>query len=197
MSNAEHTKRRIPLDVAGKLVIDYAFGYIHVFKFEDASGVAVLDAEIEVSFSANEEDFLPLAYNNKIATPAERGVIRWNAQPGVTAIVTIAKDAGKFFADTPNPKQLVVASGGTSLTNAAVTVGTAEVLLAAADPTRQSVTIQNLGAADVYVGATGLTTATGVKLASGGAITLDKQTAAIYGISGSAGQDVRVLTEAS
>lgn len=195
MSNAEYMTYEIPLTAAGEYRIDRSFGYFHVVEFKDANGVAVLDGKIELSLSVSEDDFIPLRYNNKVANRTDRARIRWDAQAGVTAVILVANDATKFAADTPNPKQLVVASGGTTLDAAAVSVGTTATLVAASDATRQSVTLQNLGTADVYFGPAAVTTATGVKLASNGSLTLDKQTAAIYAISGSAAQDVRVLTE--
>ncbi len=196
MSNAEYMTYELPLTVAGEFRIDRSFGYFHVVEFKDAAGVAVLDGKIELSLSVSEDDYIPLRYNNKIANRTDRARIRWTAQAGVTAVILVANDATKFAADTPNPKQLVVASGGTTLDAAAVTVGTSAVVLAASDATRQSVTIQNKGAASIFVGPSGVTTSTGIELvAAVGTITLDKQTAAIYAISGSAGNDVRVLTE--
>lgn len=76
----------------------------------------------------------------------------------------------------------------------AVTVGTSAVVIAAADD-RESILIQNLGAADIYVGGSSVTTANGVKVtASGGTLTL-YTCAAVYAISGSAGNDVRYLEE--
>lgn len=187
---------RIPLDVAATFTIEQGFGYVHVFRFEDASGVAKLDGQIEVSFSMSEEDFIPMQYNNRVAWVADRGRIRWAAQPNTVAIIGVASDPREFAADTPNPKQLVVSSGGTALTAAAVVVGTAATLVSAANTLRQSVTIQNKGAVPIYIGASGVTTAQGLELPSGQSVTFDKTTAAIYAIAGAAGQDVRVLTEA-
>ena len=78
---------------------------------------------------------------------------------------------------------------------AAVTVGLVAGQIAAADVDRAGLIIQNLGAADVYVGGSAVTTASGIKIASGGVLTLETG-AAVYAVSGSAGQDVRVLQEA-
>lgn len=197
MNMAEYQVFRIPLDTAGTFAIDRAFGYFHVVEFQDATGEAVLDGKIELSLSVSEDDFIPLRYNNKVARATDRGRVRWAAQSGIVAIVLVANDATRFAADTPNPRQLVTSSVGTVLEAEAITVGTTEVELSPADTTRQSVTIQNLGSADVYIGPTGVTTSSGIKLASNGSLTLDKQTAAVYGISGSAGQDVRVARELS
>lgn len=197
MAAAESQTIRIPLDTAGTQVIDRAFEYLHVLRFENTAGVPVLDGEVLVSLSVSEDDFMPLLYNNKVIGKTDRGRVRWVAQAGKVAVITIAADARAFAIDTPNPKQLVVASGGATLTAAAVSVGVAATLVAAASTTRMAVTIQNLGTVDVFVGPSGVTVASGVKIASGGAITLDKQTAAVYAISGSAAQDVRVLTEST
>lgn len=83
----------------------------------------------------------------------------------------------------------------TTLSNAAVTVGTSAVVVAASNINRRSALIVNSGAAVVYVGGLGVTTANGIPVpALGGAIDLSA-TAAIYAISGSAGNDVRVLQE--
>jgi hypothetical protein len=188
---------RIPLATAGGFAIQHGFGYAHVLRFEDAAGNATLDGVIEVSFSVSEDDFIPMQYNNRVAFKADRGRVRWAAQAGLVAVLAIASDPNQFAADTPNPKQLVVSSGGVTVTAATVTVGTSAVSVAAASPTRQSVTIQNLGAADIFIGPSGVTTANGLRVASGEALTLDKQTAQLFAISGAAGNDVRVLTEAS
>lgn len=187
---------RIPLDTAGLYTIQQGFGYVHVFRFEDANGVEKLDGKIEVSFSVSEDDFIPMQYNNRVAWKADRGRIRWAAQPNTVVIVGIASDAREFAADTPNPKQLVVSSGGTSFAAAAVSVLATATLLSASNPLRQSVTFKNRGALPVYLGAAGVTVAQGYELNPGESATFDKTTAAIYAIASVAGQDVRVVTEA-
>ena len=148
---------RFPLDTAGEYKIEQGFGYAHVLRFEDASGVATLDGQVEISFSVCEDDFIPMNYNNRVAFKAERGRVRWAAQAGKKVVILLAPDAREFAADTPNPKQLVVSSGGTTLTAAAVTVGTSAVIVAAANVLRKSVLIQNKGAASIYVGPLGVT----------------------------------------
>lgn len=79
------------------------------------------------------------------------------------------------------------------ISSAAVTVGTSQAILAAASTGRKELRIQNLGTVDVYIGETGVTTATGIKLAPGQTHFEDTAPeAAWYAISGTAGQDVRV-----
>lgn len=186
---------RIPLDTAGLYTIQQGFGYVHVFRFEDANGVAKLDGQIEVSFSVSEDDFIPMQYNNRVAWQADRGRIRWTAQPNTVVIVGIASDAREFAADTPNPKQLVVSSGGSAVGASAVTVGTLAVVVAPTSLTRQKATIQNRGPAPIYVGGASVTVASGIELPSGQSYTVTGTAADIYAISGASGNDVRVLTE--
>lgn len=85
---------------------------------------------------------------------------------------------------------------GDALAAAAVTVGTAATLLAAADDERKSLTLRNQGATDLFIGPAGVTAADGFPVAAGEAFTLDRSTAAVYGIRASGSYDVRTLAEA-
>lgn len=84
--------------------------------------------------------------------------------------------------------------------NNTVTVGTTAQLILAAAAGRLSLLIQNLGAADIYIGnSNAVTTGNGVKVpASGGVFAVNQMDGtaplAWYGISGSAGNDVRYIT---
>lgn len=95
--------------------------------------------------------------------------------------------------DTP-PNGAVVITQGTAVSQAAVVVGVAAVMLASANGDRKSVRVFNNGAADIYLGSGGVTTANGaVRLKPGDVwVEDDGAAAAWYGISGTAGQDVRV-----
>ena len=86
------------------------------------------------------------------------------------------------------------AGSGAAAAPAAKTVGTSAVQLDTAFAGRSAVTVVNNGTAVVYIGTTGVTTSTGIPLAaSGGTWTLPWGSAIpVYGISGTAGQDVRV-----
>lgn len=77
---------------------------------------------------------------------------------------------------------------------APVTVGTAATALVAASATRRAVRFYNAGTADVYLGGSGVTTANGcIKIAAGQSwFEDDAPGAAWYGISGTAGQSVRI-----
>jgi len=91
----------------------------------------------------------------------------------------------------------IVIEIGSSISSAAVSVGTDAIQLVAAMAGRKSLVVQNLGASDIYVGGTGVTTASGIKVAgSGGSLSIDKTAGAVWAISANAGQDVRVMVEA-
>lgn len=77
---------------------------------------------------------------------------------------------------------------------AAVVVGVAATLLAAASATRRGLRFYNAGTVDVYLGGAGVTVAAGaIKIAPGQAwIESEAAPAAWYGISASAAQSVRV-----
>lgn len=189
---------RVPLATAGSRIVEFAGGLLHVIGFEDNSGNAILDGVIKLALTVGTNALIPLRYNNKVVAEFERIRLEWTAQSDTVAVILLADGPSSLVADTPNPKQLVTSALGATLASAAVTVGTTEVALTAADTSRFSVTIQNLGGADIYIGPTGVTTSSGLKVAAnGGVLTLDKQTAAVYGISGSAGNDVRVLKEST
>lgn len=86
-------------------------------------------------------------------------------------------------------------AGNRVIDHGAVTVGTSAVLIAAENLNRNSILVQNLGAADIYIGDSGVTTANGLKVAKdGGTISLTAQVA-VYARSGSAGNNVRYLEE--
>lgn len=110
---------------------------------------------------------------------------------------------GVDIAFTPGTQSSVTISGSASVTidladtisdPDPVSVGTNATSLVAASTTRRCVRFFNAGTADVYIGGSGITTANGaIKLAAGqGWSETDAPGAAWYGISGTAGQSVRI-----
>jgi hypothetical protein len=88
-------------------------------------------------------------------------------------------------------------SQGQNIANSAVTVGASQASLVAADTTRRAITIVNNHASNtLYVGATGLTTATGCPILPSASATFSSSApAAWFGIASGAGTDVRILQE--
>ena len=80
-------------------------------------------------------------------------------------------------------KHLDVNMGGlANLAHGQVTIGATATMIKAANTSRKALTIKNVGAVDVYIGGSGVTTANGFKLESGEAVSDIRSTAAIYGI---------------
>lgn len=89
-----------------------------------------------------------------------------------------------------------LAPSGATLASTAVSVTTSATQLLAASSTRRSVGIYNNGTQIVYVGASGVTTSAGFPVSAGGSLFLDKAAAAaVYAISASGTQNVRVIAE--
>jgi len=187
---------KLPLDATGKHVIRQNGGYLHFWAAKSGAALA-LDAEIQVAptTAPADNDFVPMRYGNKLVGLADGFTVKWDAQAGVEATLVYSESASVMEGDSTPPTQLVAGSGAGTLSAAAVTVGTSAAVVSAASATRQSVLIQNLGSVDIFVGPSGVTTSNGLKVAAGETLTLDDNVAAIYAISGTAGQNVRVLTE--
>ena len=72
--------------------------------------------------------------------------------------------------------------GLASLAHGQVTIGSTATMIKAANTSRKAITIKNIGAVDVYIGNSGVTTSNGYKLASNAVSPEIRSTAAIYGI---------------
>lgn len=96
--------------------------------------------------------------------------------------------------DKPPTGSIVIVTATTLANTAAVSVGTAATALVAASASRKRVVFYNAGTADVWLGAAGITTATGaLKIAAGETwVETDAPGAAWFGVSGTAAQSVRI-----
>lgn len=195
MSSAEYQTFELDLSTAGSLKFSTFAGRIVMADAELASGDPALNVKMQVRLGTVDNDQIPLRYNGAIdaANPMDV-VFTWEAQTGVTA--TIFASYSKVVDITPRPfKQIVTSSVGADLSTATVTVGTTAVVVSAADAARQSVLIQadSSNSGLIFIGASGVTAANGIELSAGQSIEIDETTAAVYGISDTAGQKVRVL----
>lgn len=86
----------------------------------------------------------------------------------------------------------VVETGAANLSNGNQSVTTSATNITGTNATRRSVTLKNLGGAVCYLGATGVTTTTGVPLEVGESISIDT-TAAVFGITAAGTADVRYI----
>lgn len=194
MADFEYSITPIPLSVAGEQVIDQEGDFWCFLSALDASGQASLDAKLQVAFGRTTDDFAFAFPNSDAEGYFDKVRVKWAAQAGLTAYLYISRSP-ILKLRTPPAKQLVTSAIATTFAHGAVTVGTAAVLIRAANSNRQSLIVQNLGTVDIFVGGVGVTTGNGLRVQAGQASTLDKSTAAVYGISGTAGQDVRYFEE--
>ncbi len=89
---------------------------------------------------------------------------------------------------------LVLATPSTTFTYAAVTMGVAAAVIKVANSSRLGIAVFNLGTAIVYLGYDNtVTVAAGFPLLSNQGLYFDGYTGALWGISGTAAQDVRYL----
>lgn len=187
----------IPMDSAGELIVNQRCNLIHFVVAEDSTGQADLDAKLEISPLATEDRFIPFFANTQLRYATERFKVRWEARAGVTAYLFVA-DAADVDISSPPAKQLITASLANAIAVSAATIdteatsGTAQ-LLVAANGTRQSLLVQNLGTDDIYIGPTGTDASDGIRIEPGGFFSEEKTTAAIYAVADTVdGQDVRV-----
>lgn len=82
---------------------------------------------------------------------------------------------------------------GLNVSQSVVSVLNTQTTILAANPSRRQMIIQNLGSAAIYLGlGNTVTTATGLQIPSNGIFIDERFLGAVYGISGTSGQDVRV-----
>lgn len=199
--SAEISVFRIPLDVAGESLLRQRTGYFHLWQFENiADGSISLDGTVNAVFGslATVDDSVPLGYNSRIQfrPPVDQVMLRWNAQPGIRAVVMCSFNPDALEASNIPARQLVFQGQAPVLATSAVSVGTGAVQLIAANTFRQRIVIQAPAgnSAAVIVGGAGVTLANGMILEPGGVMILNAS-AAIWGIASLAGQSVRILEE--
>ncbi len=186
----------IDLSTAGSQTIKQFSGVLRIIQMADSAGALDLTGVINVRTGHTKGPLIPLRMNNAIMGEAERDlVLSWAAQSGVIATILITPNVNTFDVDADPPVQLVTGSLASTFTADNIDVLTTATLIAAANTSRQSITIWNNGAEDIFLGGSGVTIATGLLLSSGAGITFDKTTAALYGISTSVTCDTRYLEE--
>lgn len=91
----------------------------------------------------------------------------------------------------------VYTTTSTTIVTNQVTVDTTVggVVIKALNTSRKSIIIRNQGATDMYVGPSGVTTANGILVKANEVLTLDRNTAAIYGIVGAGSTTAGYLEE--
>lgn len=193
----------IPLTTAGQTEFSFDADFWAFADAQNADGSQNLSALIEVKFGKdNSDQWVPFRINNAFDGKADKIAVRWAAQAGITAKLfhsrTARDDQGgmqKLRLITPPPRQLVTSAVGTTLQHAGVTVTTSPTLISAANAARQSLMLQNNSGTYLYLGGSSVSVSNGLYIAPYQIITLDKTTAAVYGIVSGGTANVRVLEE--
>lgn len=184
---------KIDLSVAGSKTIGQEMQLLMVTEIMNGSSLA-LDGVVTVHFDQQEGNGVNLRTSNKIFAANRRIHLSWEAQAGYTATIMTTNDPAFVDADTSPPVRLVTGATGGSIDRGSVSVSTSATEIVAANSSRKSVILQNNGGGNVYLGNSSVT-ASGFYLASGQSITLDKTTAAIYGIVSTGSCSVSYLGE--
>lgn len=188
----------IDLGSAGSMPIEREANYFHFVRAEDGDGALALDAEISVALGTATDHFIPLGYNAVIHGYTRRYLLVWSAQPGIKATILLSwqgdRESG-VQVNAPPAKQLITQASSVGFASTAVTVGLTAVQLAAASATRQAVSVWNGGSTTIYIGASNVSAIDGFPIAPGAGFVVDGTSSSIYAVSGTAGQDVRVLVE--
>lgn len=154
--------------------------------------VHVRSATGEFEIKTNNGDRVPVVSGEKVRfpTPFESLTVK-DLSGSSNAIEIIYGAGGDFQSDTLSGS--ISLNQGSAIADSAVSVlGTATVLVAAGSG-RESLRFQNLGTDDIYIGSTGVTVATGQKIAAGETHIEDNApNAAWSAIASVAGQDTRV-----
>lgn len=155
-----------------------------------------------VTVQATDLDIRDLAFATDSVTAHQGGT--WTIDAITNDVTVVATDLDirdlAFATDSVTSHQggdwdvKVLAPAGTVLATA-VTVGTTAVALpASALANRARIIVQNNGDKSIFIGGSGVTTATGVEISKGGSWTEEIGAGAVvYAISTAAGQNVRVV----
>jgi hypothetical protein len=201
VSGLEISIFRIPLDTAGSQLISQQCGYFHAWRFLNADGSLSLDGEIGASFGGQSNaERIPFTYNSRLAlgTPVDRLLIDWTAQPGKVAEILLTRDPRGLDGQNTPARQLVFQGQATAMQNAAVTVGTSAVQIAAANSRRSRLIVQApiTNTAALSIGPVGVTVANGIILDPGASF-VGLSSAQYNGVSSAAGQNLRIYEELS
>jgi hypothetical protein len=190
----------LPLTVAGRQDLPVVGTRVVMIAATDVNGNAALGAGVSLSIGRALGDPLPLSINSKVYCAGGFEFIRviWAAQPGLQVTLLVSDDRQGTGVDmsAPPSTQLVTTSAGVAVATSQLLINTgAGQLILPASGSRQKGLIRNRGSGALYVGAAGVTAATGFAVDPGEAMTIDGTTAAIYGTASTANTPVHTFTE--
>lgn len=162
--------------------------------------IKVKTASVELRVRAEDKDGqsvadLLMSQGAYVNLPAEFQTVRIENPTGSSTTATLIIGRG-VVDDSQLSGEVTIGQGQTlAAANHSLTTTASEIL--AASTTRRSLIIQNIDASiDVYIGPSGVTSSTGLKLAAGQSVTIDKAAAAaVYAVAASGAPAIRTLTE--
>ncbi|MBX2986490.1 MAG: hypothetical protein KF802_01205 [Bdellovibrionaceae bacterium] len=201
LTNREQMFQRVTLDlsVARSENNPYRIGFPFSCVFFETSSRPDAFFYLKPSSRDSQQPHLKMSYRDSwsVAGKVPEAFLHWPAQTGAKVELVVMIDS-----DMRSGSQISLTAGGVSISDgstvetlAAVTVGIAASQIVPQDLLRKGVLIQNLGAEDIFLGDVSVTIASGIRLSSGESFQFKNQ-AALYGISGTAGQNVRLMKEA-
>ena len=190
---------RIPLDAAGSQLISQQCGYFHLWRFTNTDGSLSLDGEIGCNFGGqSNQERIPFTYNTRLAlaTPVDRLLVDWTAQPGKTAEILMTRDPRGLDGQNTPARQVVIQGTAAQAVNSSATIGTSAAQIIAANSARARAIIQAnpLNTSNLYIGQTGLTVGNGIILNPGSSYEW-RGVNAVFGIADAAGQNARIIVE--
>lgn len=195
MSDVEYQIFEIDLSSAGSQTIASFAGNLVLADAVDSNGDPALNVKLGVTLGTRDGQAIPLRYNGAVRSKNQRDIqLEWEAQSGVTATLFLSYTDAVTVAPRPF-KQIVTSSIGSGLSVDDVTVGTSAVLVLASNATRQKALVQSDqgNSGQIFVGPSGVAATDGIELSPGESLEIDGTTAAVYAISDTAAQTVRVM----
>lgn len=200
-SGPEITVYRIPLDADGQTLIRQRVGYFHLWQFENsADGTVNLSGQMTAVFGgqATQDDGVPLSYNSRVQfrPTVDLVTLRWNAQPGIRAVIVMSASADALEANNIPARQLVFQGQSPRIATGVQSVSTSRTQLVPANSFRQRLIVQApvTNPATVVLGDNTVTLANGLQIEPGGSLVLTTS-APIFGLSASAGGFIRWMEE--
>jgi hypothetical protein len=160
-------------------------------SFPLSSFIAVADCDGDFYIVPDAQAELLVGKRIRVTYPEQFS--RIEIRSDTTQTVTLIVGTGEVIDGNVGGIFQISASSGVA--HSAVTIGVAAGLVAAGNPSRGALTIQNLGPAPIYFGSLStVTTANGIMLDVNGTAEITHNNA-VYAISATAGNDIRVMEE--
>jgi len=185
------------IPIVGRGVVIMGYSLASKYNPTANTGTEVAEPSAFVSCRVNGNDpskAYPLKHNRGFRGSFNQLFLSWPAQTNVGAKLIIFKADLMPYHNSESDNRFNSVEASNVSTPSAVTINTTASAIVAASVARKCATIQNLGSVDLYVGDSTISATKGTKLIPG-AILFWKNTAALYGITGSSSVSVGINEE--